>query len=304
MDARATSLCFHVDDLVSHATQAAASKCCLAYCMLKRAGTSETRLICAAFTAGFAQTLWVGRNGLFYDLDGKDWDATIIKMVDNSISIKEAFWDPWRKIAAMVGGQVRKLLLAKQDAALTGAAKRIETAGAAPAEAPKKMEGAALASSVAALGIAVGLIASAISGFVGMLAGLPLWKTALGLIVLLLLVSGPSMILTWFKLRARDVAPILNACGWAINRSLRLSLRLGRLFTTEAALPAQSERQLNDPFADDTSTRDRIIALLLLAVLALGLWFAGLLDSVLPNALRTGRTQPEPAVNVEASAVK
>ena len=286
MDARACNLCFHVDDAGTHAAQAAASKCCLAYCSLNRPGTKETRTVCAVFTAGFAHSLWVGRNGIFYDRDGKDWDATIVKMVDNSISVKEAFWDPWRKIAAMAGTQIRKVIAAKHDAALAGAVKKIETLGSVPAEAPKKMEGAALASSVAALGIAVGLIGSAVGGLVSVVVGLPLWKTALGLIGVLLLVSGPSMILTWFKLRARDLAPILNACGWAVNRNLRLSLKLGRLFTTEATLPANSDRQLTDPFADDHPLRNRLLAFLLVAAILSACWFAGLLDRALPDCLK------------------
>lgn len=289
MDARACNLCFHVDDVGAHSAQAAASKCCLAYCTLTRPGSKETRTICAAFTAGFAQTLWVGRNGIFYDLDGKDWDATIVKMVDNAISIREAFWDPWRKIAAMISGQVNKMLAARQTAALTSASAKVATvgtAGDAPAEAPKKMEGAALASSVAALGIAIGLIGSAIGGLVGVISGLPLWKTALGIVAVLLIVSGPSMILGWLRLRARDIAPILNACGWAINRRLRFSLKLGRLFTSEAALPGNSERQLTDPYADDTSTRNTIIAVLVLAAVLAGLWFAGVLDHALPGCMK------------------
>ncbi len=298
MDARACNLCFHVDDIAAHSGQAGASKCCLAYCTLTRPGTKETRTICAAFTSGFAHSLWVGRNGIFYDLDGKDWDAVIVKMVDNSISLKEAFWDPWRKIAAMVSGQVRKMLAAKQDAALVNAAKKIETPGAAAAaaDAPKKAEGAALASTAAALGIAVGLISTAIAGIVSAIAGMPLWKTALGLVALLLLISGPSMILTWFKLRARDIAPILNACGWAINRRLRLSLKLGRIFTTEAAIPAGSERQLTDPFADDNSVRNRFIAILILVAVVAILWFAGLLDSVMPGPMK--RHPPAAVCNV------
>jgi hypothetical protein len=286
MDARATSLCFHVDDIGAHSGQAAASKCCLAYCQLSRPGTKETRTVCAVFTAGFAQTLWVGRNGIFYDLDGKDWDATIVKMVDNSISLKEAFWDPWRKIAAMVGNQVRKILSAKHDAALASASKKVEGATAVPAEPPKKMEGAAIASTAAALGIAVGLVSTAVGGVVSAVAGLPLWKTAVGLIAILLLVSGPSMILTWFKLRARDVAPILNACGWAVNRRLRISLKLGRLFTTEAALPAQAKRELADPFADDYTVRNRVVIAVVLSALAAALWYKGLLDSALPRVLK------------------
>ncbi len=289
MDARACNLCFHVDDIGAHSAQAAASKCCLAYCTLTRQDSKETRTICAAFTAGFAQTLWVGRNGIFYDLDGKDWDATIVKMVDNAISIREAFWDPWRKIAAMISAQVNKLLAARQTAALTSASTKVATVGTvadAPAEAPKKMEGAALASSVAALGIAIGLIGSAIGGLVGVISGLPLWKTALGIAAVLLIVSGPSMILGWLKLRARDIAPILNACGWAINRRLRFSLKLGRLFTSEAALPSNSERQLTDPYADDTLMRNTVIAVLALAAVLAALWFAGVLDRALPGCMK------------------
>jgi len=305
MDARACNLCFHVDDIAAHSGQAGASKCCLAYCALTRPGTKETRTVCAAFTSGFASTLWVGRNGIFYDLDGKDWDAVIVKMVDNAISLKEAFWDPWRKIAAMIGGQVNKMLSARQDAALAAAAKKVDaasTAAAAPAEAPKKMEGAALASTAAALGIAVGLISTAIAGVVGAIAGLPLWKIALGLVAILLMVSGPSMILAWFKLRARDVAPILNACGWAVNRRLRISLKLGRLFTAEAAIPANAERQLTDPFADDNSVRNRIIAILVLVAAAAALWFAGLLDSVLPGSMKRNQAAAACTLTVEAPA--
>jgi hypothetical protein len=287
MDARATSLCFHVDDATAHAGQASTSKCCLAYCTLTRQGTKETRTICATFTAGFAKTLWGGRNGIFYDRDGKDWDATIIKVIDHSISLKEAFWDPWNKMAGMIGAQVRKVMAAKQDATLLNAAKKIETTTTfGPVEAPKKAEGAAIASTAAAMGIAVGLISTAVAGFVSALSRMPLWKTAVGLVVLLLIISGPSMILTWFKLRARNVAPILNACGWAVNRNLRLTLKLGRIFTTEAMLPAHAERQLNDPFADDNVARNRLILIVILIVLVTILWLFGLLDAVLPASLQ------------------
>lgn len=301
MDARAASLCFHVDDVGAHSTMAAASKCCLAYCVLTRPGTKETRTVCAAFTAGFAQTLWVGRNGIFYDLDGKDWDATIVKIVDNAISLKEAFWDPWRKIAAMINAQITKLLASKQDAALAAASKKVDSAGAAAAapaaaDASKKMDGAALASSVAALGIAIGLIGSAVGGLVSVLAGLPLWKTLAGVLAVILIVSGPSMILTWFKLRARDLAPILNACGWAVNRRLRFSLKLGRLFTSEAELPQNASRELKDPYADDTSTRNTVITLLVLAAVIAALWLAGVLDNALPGCLKRER----PACTVPA----
>ena len=108
------------------------------------------------------------------------------------------------------------------------------------------------------------------------------------------------MIVTWFKLRARDVAPILNACGWAINRRLRLSLKLGRIFTTEAVLPANAERQLTDPFADDNTVRNRIVAILILVGVVALLWFAGLLNSVLPGSMKKNPAAPVGRVTAEA----
>ena len=39
------------------------------------------------------------------------------------------------------------------------------------------------------------------------------------------------MILTWFKLRRRDLGAILNASGWAVNRPIRFSMARARGFT-------------------------------------------------------------------------
>jgi len=42
------------------------------------------------------------------------------------------------------------------------------------------------------------------------------------------------VILTWFKLRRRDLCAILNACGWAINRPMKFSMGLAASFTRVA----------------------------------------------------------------------
>ena len=53
----------------------------------------------------------------------------------------------------------------------------------------------------------------------------------LSLGALVLVVSLPSVILTWFKLRRRDIGAILNAGGWAINRPMAFSIRRASEFT-------------------------------------------------------------------------
>jgi hypothetical protein len=289
MDGRTCDLCFHVEDMAKHATLAAPSKIYLAYCEITRPATGQKKTICAAFTSGFAESLTVGRNGIFYDRQGNDWDAVILKVVENPISLKEAFWSPWKKIAAMVSDQVKKLLAGREAAALAAASRTVEGTGKAAdtATAPAvRMDGAAMASSVAAIGIAVGLLGSAVAGLVSTVSGLPLWKTLAGVVLVILAVSGPAMVLAYFKLRARDLAPILNAGGWAVNSRIRMTLSLGRVLTREAELPEGAERQLRDPYADPHGRRNLAVLLLLLAAIAYALWRAETLDRYLPGRFR------------------
>jgi hypothetical protein len=92
---------------------------------------------------------------------------------------------------------------------------------------------------VAALGVGVGMAGAACAALVGLIAGLPPWKIAAGIAAIILLVSLPSVILTWFKLRQRDIGAILNASGWAINRPMRFSVRRAHTFTVCPPCPAR-----------------------------------------------------------------
>ncbi len=307
IDSRTVQLCFEVENLAEFQKLAATSKCCLVYCTLKR-DTSAPRMICGVVTAGVAQNLWIGRNGVFYDLDGSDWEATIVKVDSHDISLREAFWSPWRKIGGMISQQVNKLLASKQDSALGNISTKIEksakSAGTGAIEPPKKVDGAALASSVAALGIAVGMVGAAIGGLLSAIAGIPLWKTAIGLIVAILAVSTPSVIITWFNLRSRNIAPILNASGWAINRPLKFSFKLAAIWTCLAKIPERSVVSHTDPFADRNHWRGIIAMAVIIAAAIAGyfVWNSGIADSLLPEKLRknycaqkTVATETQPA---------
>ena len=48
--------------------------------------SKSSLVIAAAFTGGDSDHLMVGRNGIFYDRQGQDWDATIIKVIEKPIS--------------------------------------------------------------------------------------------------------------------------------------------------------------------------------------------------------------------------
>ena len=241
IDGRECRLCFHVDDEGAHSALAERSDCCIIYLKLTRSG-GAARNICAVITAGLTIPLYVGRNGLFYDRDGVSWDATITKVVQAQVSLREAFWAPWRKLGEMIGEQVKKFVGDTQAKSVGGVTKAVDGVGAnAAAKADGKpadgsANGAALASSIAALGIGIGMVGAACAGIGGLIAGLPWWKTAIGVLLVILAVSLPSVILAWFKLRRRDIGAVLNACGWAVNRPLRFSQKLAKRFTRRACL--------------------------------------------------------------------
>ena len=230
IDGKELSLCFHVDSEAAHSGLVGRSKCCVIYVKLTRPAEGATRQICAVVTAGTVAGLYVGRNGVFCDRDGKDWEAVITKVVEAEVSLAEAFWSPWRKLGESVAGIVKKFLGEKQA--------KSTALVSAPAAAPAKEGGAAMASSVAAIGIGVGMLGAAAASLMAVLSSMTALQIAGSVLGLILVISLPSVILTWFNLRRRDLGAILNAGGWAVNREMRFSMRLARTFTKCAKGPS------------------------------------------------------------------
>ena len=45
------------------------------------------------------------------------------------------------------------------------------------------------------------------------------------------------MIIAWMKLRRRNLAPVLNANGWAVNSDAIISVPFGKTLTEQVAFP-------------------------------------------------------------------
>ncbi len=250
LDGRSAELCVAVNDPARHTALASLSRICLVYCDCVRG--QEKRSIAAAFTAGDADQLMVGRNGVFYDRQGRDWDATITKIVDHPISLRQAFWSPYKRLARLVAEQLQKMAANKSretDARLAAAALQAPKAGAAAA-APAAFDIGKFAGIFAAIGLAVGAIGTALASVLMGLFALRWWQIPLALAALLLVVSAPAVLLAWFKLRSRNLGPILDANGWAINARARINIPFGTSLTQLAELPEGAERSLADPYAE------------------------------------------------------
>jgi len=233
IDAKELNLCFAVSDEAAHAALAGKSACCILYLKLTRPGENATRHICAVVTAGRVGGLYVGRNGVFQDCDGKDWEAVVTRVLEAQVSLVEAFWMPWRKMGEAIMGMVEKFVGEKQVKSPDALGQMAKQQAVKQSEAKQNAggNGAALASSVAAIGIGIGMVGAAVASLMAAIKGLLWWQILIGVAAIILAVSLPSVVLAWFKLRKRDLGAILNAGGWAVNRSMRFSMRLARTFT-------------------------------------------------------------------------
>lgn len=279
IDGRSCELCLEVMDAAKHGKLAGLSGMYLLYLDCVRAATGEKKSIVAAMTAGDAGNLMVGRNGVYYDAQGHDWDANVSKLVENPISIREAFFTPYQRIGRMISEQIQKFAASKdkeieaKSATGVGDAAKVAESGAKPA-AP--FDAAKFAGIFAAIGLALGAIGTAIATMVSSFLALTWWQMPLALAGILLFVSGPSMLLAWFKLRTRNLAPLLDANGWAVNTNAKLSISFGSKLTAMASIPAGASRSLIDPYEHKSTVRWYFV-LALIAGAALWLWQSGLL---------------------------
>ena len=269
LDQRSCDLCLSVDDAGRHAAMAGMAGTYLAYCDCVRKGTGEKLSIVAGFTGGDSDNLIVGRNGIFYDRAGRDWDATITKIVDNPISIRQAFWSPYKKLVRMIEERAAKAA-AEADAQSNANLTAVANTPVAPAAAPAAPAKSAFDPSVIALlSLAFGALATAFAGFLTFLGRFneDQWKLPLVILGIMLLISSPSMAIAWLKLRKRNLGPILDANGWAVNAKAKMNVPFGGALTGVAALPPGATFGAADKYAEKPSVLPKVLAVVF------ALWF-------------------------------
>ena len=290
IDQRACRFCMKVSDMGAHNASAATSGMFLVYCDCTTKTSPAKLQIVAAVTVGEIGNLIAGKNAVYYDNAGVEWDAVITKVVDNPISIAQAFWSPYRRMSTAVENLINKSAAEKDAKMMADATAKIN---AAPTELPVTpaagAEGEAtkpaatppfdiakFAGIFAAIGMAVGMIGSALAALAKGIFALEWWQLILSFLGVLLIISGPSMVLAWMKLRRRNIAPLLNANGWAVNAAAKISIPFGETLTDVAKYP---KLKLKDPYAKTGMPAwvKVLITLCILAGAAAAAWYYGLI---------------------------
>ena len=287
IDQRCCDLCIRISDMSKHADMAAQSGIFLIYFKATSKVLGKSMDAVAVMTDGDIFDLRPGKNGIFYDLQGNNWDAVITKVVDNPVSISQAFWAPYRKAWEFCVGIINKSA-ADKDAKInadlqakvqTAAATTPDAADAAKTDKPQAFDIAKFAGIFAALGMAFGYIGTVITTIAAGVQSTPLPKLILIFLGLMLAISGPSCFIAWTKLRKRNLGPILNANGWAINSKVLVNILFGGKLTTVAKYP---KLKLADPYDQKTPAWKMWLptVLIILAIAFLALYFTGNLEFI------------------------
>lgn len=283
IDQRACHLCLRVTDMAKHDVQAGLSGMFLVYCDCENQTLKQKIQIVAAVTVGEVQNLTVGKNAVFYDRQGREWDATVYKIIDNPISIRQAFWTPYRKFGNWVTELINKRAAEKEQKQFENITTKVDeksqqmpAATDAQAEKPQPQKAqpfdiAKFAGIFAAFGMALGAIGTMLVSVAKGWVVLTWWQQILVILGLLLLISGPSMLIAFLKLRRRNLAPLLNANGWAVNADAIINVLFGATLTDQAKYPVL---KLKDPFVKEgmPAWQKWLIAALVVIVLAVGAW--------------------------------
>ena len=159
------------------------------------------------------------------------------------------------------------------------------TDGKTPPPATPPFDIAKFAGIFAAIGMALGMIGTALASIFGGLIALKWWQIILVFVGIMLVISGPAMVLAWLKLRRRNIAPLLNANGWAVNAASKISIPFGETLTEMAKFP---KMKLKDPYAKKgiPTWKKWMFSIIFVGLVGVALWLTNCLTwANLPSPL-------------------
>ena len=209
------------------------------YCACKSDKLGKTMNIAAVLTAGDVDGLRPGKNAVFYDRDGNDWSAKVTSIVENPLSLRQAFWAPYKKAGRWISDKVNKFAAdknAKGEGTLSTITESATDKPAAGAEAAQKAAPIDVGK-LAGITIAFAAVSGVLVAILATLKSLTWWQWLVLIAALMLIISLPSVFIAWRKLRRRDLGPVLNANGWAINAASYVRGKFAKGMTEVAEFP-------------------------------------------------------------------
>ena len=298
IDQRSTDLCVRVDG--PHPEISSLSGMYILYCACKSDKMNKTMNIAAVLTDGDVDGLRPGKHAVFYDRDGNDWSAVVTSIVDNPLSLKQAFWAPYKKASNWISDKVNKFAADKAAKGEGTLSTITESATNKPADGVETATKAAPfdVGKIAVITMAIAAVTGVVTLIVNTLKTLTWWQWLVLIAVLMLVISMPSVFIAWRKLRKRDLGPVLNANGWAINAASYVRGKFAKGLTQVAKFPKLTAV---DPVARRKACWRKFF-LWLLFLLVAAFCFLFFTDRLAPYGLPRHKAQPVEEEVVEEAA--
>jgi hypothetical protein len=249
LDGRHFDLNVKIENIAEHKKIAQKSNICIMYldlCITQN-GKQKHELIASAITSGTVHNIFIGKRGVFFSNDGLECDAVVLDFIKHPVSVTEALLMPFSKLSAYLKKRTEKM----PDASYQTIEKTI---GEGLSGAPKKKKLSTEKSSTSwtaplmLLGGGIGLagIGSAFESMAKAWQYISIWQIILFIMILLFICIVPIIIAAVIKLRSRNIGMFLEASGRAMNSPLRLTRKMGLIFTGKPNLPKKSRKIIFD----------------------------------------------------------
>ena len=287
MNGRNFHLCMIVHDVAAHKKIAATSNVCVMYinATTGTAPAAKSMTLAVAVTAGTMRRLFVGKSGVFYTPDGLIWDAVVTDFIQQPVSVKEAILMPFYKIGDIIQKQAEKHFSAKTDAIESSVTQDVD-AKLAGGDQPKKESSFSAPMLIMGGGVGLAALGSSFAFMAKSLQGVSVWSILAVLLGIFLVICAPFVILSLLKLFRRSLTRFLEANSCALNREMRLTLSLGRIFTYVPRIPGKFSTYALHTFSagDDPDAESRVsrgivntvfkfLVVILIVELVLYIWF-------------------------------
>lgn len=220
-----------VEDRATHSLVAKAGNMFLIYVETSRPGVEKPLTLALPVTSGTRGNLSVGKRGVFVDVQGRQWDARVVQVIENPVSLVEALVSPFKRLGAFVGGKIESLTTTAEQ-------KMEQVVGGVVSGQPPPAPAAGRGNMLMGIGFTVAALGSAFAFITKQLSSIEhAWKIGVGVGAAILAITLPTTIVAVMKLRRRDLSAILEGCGWAVNTRMRLTGSLGRFFTRRPPFP-------------------------------------------------------------------
>ncbi len=241
VDGRYFTLLANVSNLPEHKKIIARSNICVMYLELNtgKGADAKKMTMAAAVTSGSMRNIFIGKTGVFMTGDGIEWDAKVIDLIQQPVSFSEALQMPFFKLGEFAGKQADKFFSTKSKNVETDITKQVTDAANQKTPQQPPAQTPAVSGSMMLMGGGVGLAAlgSSFAFIANTLKNVSFWNVVGVFVGIALIISAPVLLVSLFKLWTRCVSDFFAAGGWAINPKMRLSRKMGLLFTYKPAMP-------------------------------------------------------------------